>query len=398
MNNNHHQTLKERWILGSLTLNLFLSILKLVVGLITNSLGLIAEAIHSFSDLIASVISFISVKITAKKSKDFPYGLYKVENIAAVIISFFLFFAAYEILKEAFLSHESHQVKNPEYAIIVMLIAMVLTFFYSRFEKKAGEKLNSPVLVADAEHIWADFLSSVIVLIGLISVYFGYNLDKYAAAIVSVFIFKSGFEILKDSIKVLLDYSLDLDELNKIKNLILKNPAVVDIKEIKGRTAGSYKFVEVEILLHNMSLREAHRIVDEIAEEIKQKIQNIESVVIHYEPARQEGLRIGVLCDENQNIKDFETARVVCIYDISKDLEILSSYNITIEENSLSKLLSKLGLDVLVSKNHPLDFKVRFLLSKSSIMVWETEKNKVDESVNEVVKSWKEFIKGEVQS
>jgi len=74
-----------------------------------------------------------------------------------VIISFFLFFAAYEILKEAFLSHESHQVKNPEYAIIVMLIAMVLTFFYSRFEKKVGEKLNSPVLVADAEHIWADF-------------------------------------------------------------------------------------------------------------------------------------------------------------------------------------------------------------------------------------------------
>jgi cation diffusion facilitator family transporter len=398
MNNNHHQTLKERWILGSLTLNLFLSILKLVVGLITNSLGLIAEAIHSFSDLIASVISFISVKITAKKSKDFPYGLYKVENIAAVIISFFLFFAAYEILKEVFLSHESHQVKNPEYAIIVMLIAMVLTFFYSRFEKKAGEKLNSPVLVADAEHIWADFLSSVIVLIGLISVYFGYNLDKYAAAIVSVFIFKSGFEILKDSIKVLLDYSLDLDELNKIKNLILKNPAVVDIKEIKGRTAGSYKFVEVEILLHNMSLREAHRIVDEIAEEVKQKIQNVESVVIHYEPARQEGLRIGVLCDENQNIKDFETAKVVCIYDIGKDLEILSNYNITIEENSLSKLLSKLGLDVLVSKNHPLDFKVRFLLSKSSIMVWETEKNKVDESVNEVVKSWKEFIKGEVQS
>ncbi|WP_299228496.1 cation diffusion facilitator family transporter [Sulfurihydrogenibium sp.] len=398
MNNNHHQTLKERWILGSLTLNLFLSILKLVVGLITNSLGLIAEAIHSFSDLIASVISFISVKITAKKSKDFPYGLYKVENIAAVIISFFLFFAAYEILKEAFLSHESHQVKNPEYAIIVMLIAMVLTFFYSRFEKKAGEKLNSPVLVADAEHIWTDFLSSVIVLIGLISVYFGYNLDKYAAAIVSVFIFKSGFEILKDSIKVLLDYSLDFDELNKIKNLILKNPAVVDIKEIKGRTAGSYKFVEVEILLHNMSLREAHRIVDEIAEEIKQKIQNVESVVIHYEPARQEGLRIGVLCDENQNIKDFETARVVCIYDIGKDLEILSNYNITIEENSLSKLLSKLGLDVLVSKNHPLDFKVRFLLSKSSIIVWETEKNKVDESVNEVVKSWKEFTKGEVQS
>lgn len=398
MNNNHQQRLKERWVLGALILNLFLSVLKLLVGVMTGSLGLIAEAIHSFSDLIASVVSFIGIKITAKKSKDFPYGLYKVENIAAIIISFFLFFASYEILKEAFLRHEDYEIKNPEYAIAVMLIAMVLTFFYSRFEKRAGEKLNSPVLIADAEHIWADFLSSLIVLVGLVSVYFGYNLDKYTAAIVSLFIFKSGFDILKESIKVLLDYSLSFEDLKKIKDIILKNPAVVDIKDIKGRSAGSYKFVEGEILLHNMSLREAHKIVDEISDEIKREIQNVESVVLHYEPARQEGLRVGVLCDENQNIKDFETSNVICIYDIGKDSKILSNYKINIEKDTLSKLLSKVGLDILISKNHPNSFDIRFLLSKSSIMVWETEKDGLTEALNEVIESWKEFIKGEVLS
>lgn len=389
-----NQTLKERWILGSLLLNLFLSVLKLFFGVITNSLGLIAEAIHSFSDLVASVISFIGVKLSAKKSEDFPYGLYKIENIAALIISLFLFLAGYEIIKEAFFHHEERQVSNPEYAIIVMALAMILTFFYSRFEKQAGKKLNSPTLIADAEHIWADFLSSIIVLIGLIGVYFGYNIDKYAAAVVSLFIFHSGFEIMKDSIKVLLDFTLEKEELQKIKNIILKHPAIVDIKSIKGRSAGSYKFLEIEILMHNLSLREAHRIVDEIAQQIKEKIPNIDSVIIHYEPARQEGLRVAFLTDEEENIKDFETATYITVFDITKDFEIIKNPPIKLSGNK-SKIIEKSRADVIVSKNHPLDFGIRFSLSRSSIMVWETEKQKIEDAMQEVIKSWKEFLKKE---
>ncbi|WP_028950747.1 cation diffusion facilitator family transporter [Sulfurihydrogenibium subterraneum] len=389
-----NQTLKERWILGSLLLNLFLSVLKLFFGLITNSLGLIAEAIHSFSDLVASVVSFIGVKLSAKKSEDFPYGLYKIENIAALIISLFLFLAGYEIIKEAFFHHEERQVSNPEYAIIVMAIAMILTFFYSRFEKQAGKKLNSPTLIADAEHIWADFLSSIIVLIGLIGVYFGYNIDKYAAAVVSLFIFHSGFEIMKDSIKVLLDFTLEKEELQKIKNIILKHPAIIDIKSIKGRSAGSYKFLEIEILMHNLSLREAHRIVDEIAQQIKEKIPNIDSVIIHYEPARQEGLRVAFLTDEEGNVKDFETATYITVFDITKGFEIIKNPPIKLSGNK-SKIIEKSRADVIVSKNHPLDFGIRFSLSRSSIMIWETEKQKIEDAIQEVIKSWKEFLKKE---
>lgn len=389
-----NQSLKERWILGSLLLNLFLSILKLFFGTITNSLGLIAEAIHSFSDLVASVISFIGVKLSAKKSKDFPYGLYKIENIVALIISFFLFFAAYEIIKEALFHHEDRQVVNPQYAIGVMVVAMILTFFYSRFEKEAGKKLNSPTLIADAEHIWADFLSSVIVLIGLIGVYFGYNLDKYAAVVVSLFIFHSGFEIMKDSIKVLLDFTLEKEELQKIKNIILKHPAVIDLKNIRGRSAGSYKFLELEILMHNLSLREAHKIVDELAEEIKRKIPNIDSVVIHYEPARQEGLRVVFLVDKDENIKDFETAEYIVAVDITKDYQVIKNPPIILMGNK-SKIISNSGADIVVSKNHPTDFSTRFMLARSSIMVWETEKDKFEEALEEVIKSWKEFNKKE---
>ncbi len=386
---------KERWALGSLILNLTLAILKLVAGLFTGSLALIAEAIHSFSDLVASIISLISVKLSSKKPADFPYGLYKIENIAAIIISFFLFFASYEIIREAFFSEKETEIKHTGIAILVMVIAMISTFIYSRLEIKAAKRLNSPTLLADAQHIWADFLSSLIVIVGLIGVYFGYPLDKYAAALVALFILHSGWEIFISGIKVLLDVSIDEEELNKIKEIIYKHPAVVEIKNLKGRAAGSYKFLDIELLLHNYGLRETHRIVDEIEKDIKENIPNIDSIFIHYEPVRQEGLRIAFLTDDNRKIKDFSTAKKIVIVDVSKNFEKIENPPITTEpdEEKTGNLVSRIGVDIVVSKNHPLNFEVRWNLSKSGVLVWETEKDSVDEALEEILKSWKEFEK-----
>ncbi|MCX7759889.1 MAG: cation diffusion facilitator family transporter [Hydrogenothermaceae bacterium] len=393
-----HQKEKERWILGSLLLNLFLSLLKLIFAIITGSLALIAEAIHSFSDLIASVISLIGVKLSAKRPKSFPYGLYKLENITAIVISFFLFFASYEIIREVVFNEDEREIKNPEFAVAVILIAMILTFIYSRFEKKAGEKLNSPTLVADAQHIWADFLSSTIVLIGLVGVMLGYhNVDKYAAAIVSLFILHSGYEIFKEGIKVLLDVSLSQEDIEKIKAILSKNPYVEKIKIIRGRFAGSYKFVEIEILLKNLGLREAHSIVDSLAESIKNEIQNIDSVFIHYEPVRQQGLRIAVLTDGNDNIKDFSSAKEIVIIDIkdNKKMNIVKKLSVKNEEMEIGKVLSDESVYIVITKNHPEDFQVRFLISKAGILVWETKENKFEKAIDEVVKSWSKFLKSE---
>ncbi len=390
-----NQKLKERWAIGSLILNLSLSILKLAAGLFTGSLALIAEAIHSFSDLVASVISLISVKLAAKKTKEFPYGLYKLENIASVVISLFLFFAAYEIIREAFFSHEHSEVKHVGVAIFVMVIAMITTFIYSRLEIKAAKELNSPALMADAQHIWADFLSSIIVIVGLIGVYFGYNLDKYAAAAVSLFIIHSGWEIFSSGIKVLLDISLEKDELEKIKKIIYNHPAVVEIKHIRGRAAGSFKFLDIELLLHNYSLRETHKIVDEIEKKIRTEVPNIDSVFIHYEPVRQEGLRIAFLVDENNKIRDFSSAKRIVVVDVSKNYETHISNQIDVEgdEKEIGDLVSKINVDIVVSKLHPLDFEVRWKLTRAGVMVWETEKETFEEALDEVLKSWKEYNK-----
>lgn len=394
-----HQKQKERWIVGSLLLNLFLSVLKLVFALITGSLALVAEAIHSFSDLAASVISFIGVKLSAKKNSSFPYGLYKLENITAIIISFFLFFASYEILKEVVFNHETHpQIKNPQYAVAVIVMAMVLTFAYSHFEKKAGERLNSPTLIADAKHIWADFMSSAVVLFGLVSVMLGYHhLDKYAAGVVALFILHSGYEIFKDGIKVLLDVSLDKEEIDSIKSILLNHPSVVKVKTVRGRVAGSYKFVEIELLLNNLGLREAHKIADELADKIKEEIPNIDTVVIHYEPARQKGLRITVLADDEGKITDFSGATKIVVVDIKDDGKIDRIKHLYVEnsEKETGRVLSELGADIVITKNHPEDFEVRFLISKAGILVWETDEDEFEKVVQDIVKSWDKFVKSE---
>ena len=389
-----NQTLKERWALGSLILNSTLTVLKFVFALVTGSLALMAEAIHSFSDLVASIVSLVSVKLAARKTSEYPYGLYKLENIASVVISFFLFFAAYEIIKEAFFSKNEHAIKHTELAIGVMFIAMMATLIYSRLELKAAKRLNSPALLADAQHIWADFLSSMIVIVGLVGTYFGYNLDKYAAAIVALFVFYSGWEIFSSGLKVLLDVSLEKEEMEKIKKIIYSHPAVVDIKHIRGRVAGSFKFLDIELLLHNFSLRETHRIVDEIEKKIKQEVPNVDSVFIHYEPVRQEGLRVAFLLDDKNFVADFKSSIKIITVDLADNgnIQINTPLEVESNEKEIGDILSKINIDIVVSSFHPEEFEIRWKLARAGVMVWETEKKSFDDALKEIINSYNEFI------
>ncbi|RMD45190.1 MAG: cation transporter, partial [Aquificota bacterium] len=143
----------------------------------------------------------------------------------------------------------------------------------------------------------------------------------------------------------------------------------------------------------NFSLRETHKIVDDIEKKIKTEIPNIDSVFIHYEPVRQEGLRIAFLVDRENNIKDFSSAEKILIVDVSKDFEtfISNSMDVHGDEKELGHVLSKIGVDIVVSKLHPLNFDVRWNLTRAGAMVWETEKNTFDEALDEILKSWKEY-------
>ncbi len=278
-------TKKDKVAFISILVNLLLFTIKLIAGLLSGATTLIADAIHSLSDLAAAISVYAGIKIANKKNSKFPYGLYKVENLVAIISAFAIFLAGYEILRYTIFSHETKKITNLSMAITAIILSIIITFLFSGYERKKGKELNSPSLIADAEHIKTDTLSSIVVLFGIFANYFGFPfLEKLATLIIVLFIFHSGFEILSDSLKVLLDASIDNETLQKIKEIILSFPTVIKINSLKGRNSGSYIFIESEIAVDSDSLEKVHHIIDEIEEKIKDEVPFVEKVIIHPEP------------------------------------------------------------------------------------------------------------------
>ncbi len=274
---------KKKISFYSILINSFLSILKIVGGILSGSAALFADGIHSLSDLAASASVYIGIVISNKKSKIFPHGLYKVENLVALVSAFAIFFAGYEIAKDVFFG-KSEPIKNLPIALGVVGITVLVTYFYASYEKKMAIKLNSPSLKADAEHIKADFYTAMVVLAGILFKYFGFEWgEKLAVLVVVFFIFHSGFEILKEAIKVLLDASVDNETIQKVNNILKDDQRIENINYVIGRNSGSYKFLQIDLDLKTDSVSEAHRIAHEIEHKIKEEMPFVEKVIVHYE-------------------------------------------------------------------------------------------------------------------
>ncbi len=278
---NHNE--KKKISLYSVGVNLVLSIIKIIGGVISGSAALTADGVHSLSDLAASLSVYVGIVISNKKSDLFPHGLYKVENLVALVSAFAIFFAGYEIAKDV-LFGESEPIKNLTVAIGVIGLTVLITFLYSRWEKQKAIELNSPSLLADAEHIKTDFYTALVVLVGVLGQYFGYPIiEKIAVVVVVYFIFHSGFEILKEAIKVLLDASLDHETIENIKDILKQESKVKDIIGITGRNAGSFQFVQLDLALNTDSLKEGHKLAHSIEDLIKEQMPFVEKVVVHYQ-------------------------------------------------------------------------------------------------------------------
>ncbi len=284
----------------SIGINALLVVLKYALAVLSGSVALAADAIHSLSDVISAAAVLAGIKISKRKSKVFPYGLYKVENLVALISSLFILFAGYEIIKTVFVKKQSLDFRALPVAILGVILTMAITFFFSRYELKEGQRLNSPSLVADAQHIKTDMLSSGVILVGLLGSLSGFPLDKAAALVMVVFIGRAGISILLDSIRVLLDASLDFETMDQVKTTIQAEPQVNRINALWGRNSGRYKFIEADISLRTTNLEKAHMISRRIEEKVKQKVSHVDHILIHYEPSKKETIRYAVPLEDDK--------------------------------------------------------------------------------------------------
>ena len=268
--------------------HIILVVLKYDLGNLSGSIALRADAFHSLADVLSSLGIFAGIKISERKSETFPYGLYKVENLAALVTSVFIFFAAYEIIKEVIQSDPAAVVSNVHIAVLGLLVIVVLIFLFSRYEMKVGRKTGSPSLVADAKHIGTDLLSTAGILVGLLLGLWKPYFDRIIAFVIAILVARLGWTILADSVKVLLDASIKSEMLEDIRKVFYNFSPVKDVLRLSGRYSGRYKFIEAEIILDIEKLQDAHDISSSIEEEVYDCFPEVDKLLIHYEPVKNQ--------------------------------------------------------------------------------------------------------------
>ncbi len=347
---------KRKIVLYSVGVNLMLATIKIVGGALSHSSALLADGVHSLSDLAAALSIFLGIILSNRKSRQFPYGLYKVENLVSLVSAFAIFFAGYEIGRQVFMG-EMKQMQSLFIPLIVIGITLVVTFAFSRYEMRKGKEVNSPGLIADAQHVMTDFYSSLIVVVGVIAQYLQVIwLVKAVVIIIIGFIFYSGFHILKEAIKVLLDASVDNDTIDQVKQIIQQHRQVTRLNSIQGRNSGSYKFLEMDIALDIDTLDEAHELVEHLKKHILNEVEFVEDVVIHFEPAQRQ-TRIAVLTNDNDRISShFGGASKIHIFTKTEEgfkHEVLSNPAQTLEHGKsleLSEFLHHKGVRCVVMR------------------------------------------------
>jgi cation diffusion facilitator family transporter len=280
----------ERLALASVLINLVVTGLKYFFGVFSGSLALLADAVHSSADVVSSASIWAGIKLSRRKSKRFPYGLYKVENLVALMTSGIILLAGYEIVRTVLWAGERVRAARMPYAIGGVIVITAILLGFSRFELHRARGLNSPSLVADAQHLTTDLFSSCIILLGLAGTYFQVKLplDKVAALIIVALIARVGLKIAVDAIRVLLDASLDFKTLNTIREIIMETPQVSKINALTGRNSGRFKFIEIDLGLKIRELEKAHFLANQIESRIKSQVPYVDHVLIHYEPMQKE--------------------------------------------------------------------------------------------------------------
>ncbi|MFN2216573.1 MAG: cation diffusion facilitator family transporter [Anaerolineales bacterium] len=269
---------------------------KIVVGVLTGSLGILAEAAHSALDLVAAVMTWFAVRISDKPAdKGHPFGHHKAENISALFETLLLLLTSVWIIYEAInrLVNKGTQLDVTIWSFLVMGTSIVVDYSRSRLLYRVAEKHNSQALEADALHFSTDIWSSATVILGLIAVLIGKwipslafleSADAIAAlAVAMIVIFVSG-QLGKRSIEALLDAGPGDEKYKQIVKEVSAIPNVLDVHALRIRISGASWFVDMHIYMDDMtSLLESH----EVTEKIEAKVQAIlpkSDVTVHVEP------------------------------------------------------------------------------------------------------------------
>ncbi|MBY0495308.1 MAG: cation diffusion facilitator family transporter [Cyanobacteria bacterium] len=269
-----------------LFLNLIVATAKIALGLSTGAVSVLSDGYHSLTDTASNVVGIVGVRIAgAPPDDDHPYGHRKFETMASLGILIFLIIVLREVLSAAW---ERFQGGGQPSITMLTFAVMGVTFLVNVgvvcYERRAGRRLSSDVLLADSHHTTSDLMTSATVIVALIGVRMGYLwLDPVAALVVAVFIGHACWEIFRQTTGVLADRSVIPEE--EILEVVRSVPEVIGSHHIRTRGSSDFVFLDMHIWLDaNMSLTKAHSLSHVVKDKLMQRFPQIKDAIIHIEP------------------------------------------------------------------------------------------------------------------
>ena len=273
----------------SILLNIGLTIMKILAGVFGNSTAIIADGLHSASDIITSIGILIGNKISRKpRDEEHQYGHEKAESLVAFVLAAVLIIVAVEIgYKGVAALFNLNEIQVPTLLpLIVALISIGVKEYQYQITIRVAKKINSSSLKADAWHHRSDALSSIAAFIGIGGAMLGCKiLDPIASIIVAIVVVKVGIDILKSACDELMDSSISKQDIGEIKSMIDNNQKIYGIKDFKSRKYGSVAYIDMSIFIDKAkTLEEAHDIADDLEHNIISTLSYIKEINIHTEP------------------------------------------------------------------------------------------------------------------
>lgn len=274
-------------LLFILVANLAVTVMKIVVGSLTNSSSVLADGFHSLSDSASNIVGIVGISIAARpKDKTHPYGHTKFEMLSSLFIGMMMVFIALKIVAEAIL-----QIKNPEslnmttISFVILIITLIINIIVTKYEYSVGKKVNSYILVSDSLHTKSDVYVSLGVLITLICIKLGFPviIDKLVSFVVGIFILHGAYEIFKSTISILVDSAVIYE--NIIREIVVEFSEIKYIKNIRSRGCENDIYIDMDIMVEpDMTVEKSHELTHNIENTMREKLNKNIQVATHIEP------------------------------------------------------------------------------------------------------------------
>jgi len=292
MDNHPNTIVKASWV--GVIGNALLSLLKIVIGIISGSLAVIADGIDSASDIVTSLITLFTARILMRPPNiRYPYGYMKADTIATKALAFVILFAGAQLAISTvrnFLEGTERELPGM-LAIYVTIVSIIGKFLLARHQQRVGKQTNSEMLKANARNMQNDILISVSVLIGLVFTFLLEMpvLDSITALFVSIWILKVGFQIFMQTNRDLMDANTEPELYNTVFNAVESVEGAANPHRVRIRKIGNYYMVAMDIEVdEEISIQQAHEICILVENSIRQRVKNVFDIMIHIEPAGYE--------------------------------------------------------------------------------------------------------------